>query len=117
MLTQTEISQDENGIAIVTLAGRLTLGNSMNVADSKINDCIDSQGARKLIFDLTGITHIDSAGLSLIVFTHARLKLMGGQLRLAGPTPRVMQLFQVTLAERILQIDPDLQTSVEKLRV
>lgn len=115
MQMQTDISQDEDGVVLVKLAGRFTLGD-MSVADSQINQWIESQGARKLIFDMTGITHMDSAGLALIVRMNGKLQGLGGQLRLAGPNPRVMHVFRMTCTDGILQIDPDLPSSVDKLK-
>lgn len=117
MLTQVESSLDENGIATITLAGRFTLGSSLGLADLTIKQCIDTQGARKLVFDLTGITFMDSAGLGLIVYTQGRMQDLGGQVRVAAPAPQVMKIFQMTRTDAILQIDPDLKTSVEKLKI
>lgn len=115
MLTQTEISYEENGVAIVRLSGRFTLGSSMSLAESKINQLIEAQGIRKLVLDMTNVEHVDSAGLGLIVYMQGKLQELGGQIHLAAPNGRVMQLFQMTHTEKLLQIDPDVQTSLAKL--
>ncbi len=116
MQMQTDISQDEDGVVLVKLAGRFTLADGIRLAESQIDQWIESQGARKLIFDMTGVTHMDSAGLALIVRMNGRLQGLGGRLRLAGPNPRVMQVFRMTCTDGFLQIDSDLPSSVEKLR-
>ena len=116
MQMQTNISQDEDGVVLVKLAGRFTLGDSMSFAQSKISEWIENQGAKKLLFDMTEVTHMDSAGLALIVQMNGRLQGLGGQLRLAGLNPRVLQVFRMTCTDGILQIDPDLTSSVEKLK-
>jgi anti-sigma B factor antagonist len=116
MLTQTDIHQDENGIAIVRFSGRLTTGSSMSLAESKIDDLIDGQNIRKMIFDLTSVEYMDSTGLAFIVYTHGKLQKSGGQLRLSGPNARVLEMFHITHTEGLLLIDSDTQESTEKLK-
>jgi anti-sigma B factor antagonist len=115
MLSQTDIHRDENGIAIVKFSGRLTLGSSMSLAESKVNQLIDTQSIRKIIFDLTSVEYSDSAGLGFIVYTHGKLQKNGGQLRLAGPNLRLLEMFRMTNTEALLQIDSDTHESTEKL--
>ena len=117
MLTQTEIHQDDSGIAIVKFTGRLTLGSSMSLAESKINQLIDGQGVLKIIFDLASVEFMDSAGLGLVIYMHGKLREKGGQLRLASPNPHVLDLFRMTHTAALLQIDSDTHESAERLKL
>jgi anti-sigma B factor antagonist len=116
MLTHTDIHQDENGIAVVKFSGRFTLGSSMSLAQSKIDQLIDQDGVRKLVFDLAEVEHIDSAGLGMIVYTRGKLHQLDGKLRLAAPNERVRQMFKMTHTDDLLDIDPDALSSIEKLK-
>lgn len=116
MATQTDISQD-NGIATVRFTGRITLGSSLSLAESQINQLIENQGTRKIIFDLTNVDYIDSAGLGFIVFMHGKLQEKGGQLRLAHPNSQLLDLFRMTHTYTLLQIDSDSRQSTENLKV
>lgn len=116
MLKQTEIHRDENGIAIAKFSGRLTQGSSLGFTEAEVNQLIDSQNVRKVIFDMTSVEYMDSAGLGFIVFTHGKLQTHGGQLRVASPNQRVLELLRMTHTEGLLQIDSDPGESIEKLK-
>ncbi len=62
------------------------------------------RGCRDLVVDLSAVTFIDSTGLGVLV---GRLRMMltqGGQLRLVGPTERVLKVFTITGVDRLFPI-------------
>jgi len=99
---------------VVELTGRLLLGNSLGYAENAIKRLIDT-GTLKLVLDLTSLDHIDSSGLGMLIFCSGRMEQAGGRMRIAGATPAVARVFAVAHADRILQIDPDLETSCRNL--
>lgn len=115
MLTQSEISH-ESGIATVKFTGRLTQGSSLSFAEAQLNQLIADQGVVKIILDLTNVDFIDSAGLGFIVLLRGKLQDKGGQLRLANPNPRVLDLFRLTHTDGLLQIDANARESSENLK-
>ncbi len=54
------------------------------------------------IMDLTGVPYIDSAGLGLLVSHYVRCQARGVRLVLAGVTPRVIQLLEMTKVDGFL---------------
>ena len=52
------------------------------------------------ILDLTEVPYMDSAGLGLIVSHYVRCKGRGVRLVLAGVSPRVLQLFEMTKVDK-----------------
>jgi len=97
--------------AVITLEGNMTLGTSLKVAASQVHGAID-EGFTKMVFDLTGVDYMDSAGLGLLVFTYGSLNEKGGKLRLCGVAPRVLSLLQLTKTDSLLSVD---QTRAESL--
>jgi anti-anti-sigma factor len=63
----------------------------------------DGQAAT-YIFDLTEVPYMDSHGLGVLVRHHVRCKSNGIQLRLAGVSPRVRELFKLTNMESVFSI-------------
>lgn len=116
MLTQTDIDQVEDGIAIVKFTGRLTLGSSMSLAEAKINQLIEQEGVLKIVFDLTNVDFVDSAGLGLVVFMRGKLLEKGGRFRVVSPPPRVLDLFRMSNNASVLDIDAVASESVDKLK-
>jgi len=116
MLKQTEIHRDENGVVIARFSGRLTHGSSLGFTEAEVNQLIDNQNIRRIIFDLSDVEYMDSAGLGFIVMTHGKLQTYGGQLRIASPSQRVLELLRMTHTEGLLQIDSEPSESMERLK-
>jgi anti-anti-sigma factor len=55
---------------------------------------------RHHILDLTEVPYMDSAGLGLIVSHYVRCQSRGVRLVLAGVSPRVLQLFEMTKVDK-----------------
>ena len=102
MTVNIEILPEER--AVVTFTGPLTLGASLHMADSQVQAAI-ARGVTKMIFDMSGVDYVDSAGLGLMVHTYGKLNEKNGVFRLCGVAPRVMSLLKLTKTDAILVID------------
>ena len=70
-------------IVVLNITGRITLGGESKQLDWAI-DSLVSEGKKKVIFDLSKVTSVDSTGIGIIVMSAGKLKKAGGQLRVAG---------------------------------
>ena len=102
------------GTAVVTLAGPMTLGGSLKVADSQIHSAI-TDGVTKMIFDMTGVDYVDSAGLGMMVYTCGTINKKGGAFRAFGVAPRVLTMLQMTKVDTFLGICGSLEESLAGL--
>jgi anti-sigma B factor antagonist len=102
------------GRAFVTLAGSMTLGTSLKVADSQIHSAI-ADGITRIVVDLSGVDYVDSAGLGTLVFIYGTLNEKNGALRLCGVSPRVLSLLQLTKTDTFLAVDPSREASLAAL--
>jgi anti-sigma B factor antagonist len=68
--------------------------------------------ASKLVLDLSLVSHIDAAGLAVLVGTERRARLLGGSLRLAAARPAVGLAVRVAGLDRLLEIFPTVQSAV-----
>src|SRR5438105_5491610 len=64
--------REREGILIMALAGRLTLGYEHLAFRTKMENCIDV-GNIRIVLDCRQLATIDSAGLDAMVFFHANL--------------------------------------------
>lgn len=100
---------------MVTLSGPLTMGSSLKLADSQVHAAVED-GVTKLVFDLTDVAFLDSAGLGMIVFVYGALNEKGGAVRLCGVAPRVMSLLKTTKTDGFLGIDKCREDSLAALQ-
>lgn len=101
--------------AVVTLAGQLTLGMNLKMADSQIQTAV-AEGSTRLVIDMTGIDYIDSAGLGMLVFLYGVAREKGGAIRLCGVAPRIASLLQLTKTDGFLAVDADREASLAALK-
>ena len=83
--------QMEPDIVVLELAGKITMGN----------DC-----RKKLIFDLGGVSHVDSTGIGIIVTVAGLMKGAGGEVRVAAANQHVEKLLSMTSVNQIVHLHP-----------
>ena len=115
-MSVTATIEQNDGCAVVVFTGRITLGSSLSLVDSQVRSLI-SNGARKVLFDLSEVESVDSAGLGMLVYTYGSLCSKGGALRLCGVAPRILSLLELTKMNTLLAIDATREESLAALRV
>lgn len=97
-----EISHKEiaPGIVVVTLAGKLMLGSD----GADIPDMVDRflrGGQKTIVFDLSGVTTIDSTGIGRFIAAFNKIAIAGGEMRMAGATGHLFQSFHISLLDQV----------------
>jgi anti-sigma B factor antagonist len=115
MPVNASIGHHDDGCAVVTLTGPITLGSSLSVAESQVRSLING-GARKIVLDLSRVDYVDSAGLGMLVYIYGSLCSRGGSLRLCGVAPRIASLLEMTKMSTLLSVDQSLQDSLAALK-
>ena len=115
MSVTASIEQNVDGCAVVVFTGRITLGTSLSLVESQIRSLISS-GVHKLVFDLTEVEFVDSAGLGMLIYAYGSLAAKGGSLRLCGVAPRVLSLLELTKMNTLLAIDATREESLAALK-
>ena len=103
-IVEREMAPD---ITVVELTGRLALGRESQRIESLVEE-LSKKPSRKVIFDLTGVDYIDSAGIGMVALASGKLKESGGTLALVAPEGRVLQLLNLTQMGMIVKVYPTL---------
>jgi anti-sigma B factor antagonist len=82
-------------VAIVDLAGRITMGEGCGVVRNAVRELVNS-GARNILLNLRAVSYVDSAGLGEMAGSYVTVARLGGQLKLVHSHARVDNLLQVT---------------------
>ena len=88
-------------IVVLNITGRITLGGESKQLEWAV-DSLVSEGKKKVIFDLSKVTSVDSTGIGIIVMSAGKLKKAGGQLRVAGASPHVEEVLKMTNVDQIV---------------
>lgn len=90
------IAEDQrNGVTILTLTGRLVLGEESNELRTTVKTLLDD-GENKILVDLSGVPYIDSAGLGTLVSAFTSARNAGGTVKLANITKKITEQLNIT---------------------
>ena len=98
--------RENNGVTVIDLSGRLTLGDGPAILREDIRRLLE-EGKTRLLLNLAGVTHLDSAGMGLLVGAYATVSRSGGQLKLSNLTSRVKDLLIITKLCTVFEIYDD----------
>ena len=84
-----------DGVTILDLKGKMTLGEGDELLKDKINSLLQ-QDKKQLLLNLENVPYIDSAGLGEIVRTYTTVSRQGGKLKLLNLTKRIQDLLAIT---------------------
>jgi anti-sigma B factor antagonist len=105
MILNIERKQLPNDVVVFEMTGRIILGNNSRDVELNLSKALN-ENARKVIFDLTGVTLLDSTGVGIVVMCHAKLKKLGGELRVSGSSGMVDETLRMTSVDKIVRFFP-----------
>jgi anti-sigma B factor antagonist len=96
------------GTIVVTATGRLMLGPEGERLETVVDEIL-ATGCRRVIFDLSGITHLDSTGIGRCIAGLNRVMKAGGKMHMAGAVGHVRDCFHVTRLDRVFRFFDDVE--------
>jgi anti-sigma B factor antagonist len=103
-------SKEREGVTIVTMKGRLTVGEA-SAPREKVSELV-AAGKVNIIFDIAGVDYIDSTGLGSLVICFTSIKKAGGALKLLNLNKRNIELLVLTKLHTIFEVFSDEQDAV-----
>ena len=97
--------QIEPDVAVLVMNGRIVLGNDAKTIEWNLAELL-KENQKKVIFDLAGVTLVDSTGVGIIVMCYAKLKKSGGVLRVAGVNGMVEDTLRLTSVDKLIEFYP-----------
>ena len=91
----------EPGVAVIALSGRLTFGRDLESLESLIQKLVQ-EGDRRFVLDATTLEYVDSSAIGALVSGLTHVKKAGGEMRLAGASPRIVRLFTMTGVDKLM---------------
>jgi len=85
--------------------GRIVLGNDAKTIEWSLAELL-KENQKKVVFDLAGVTLVDSTGVGIIVMCYAKLKKSGGVLRVAGVNGMVEDTLRLTSVDKLIEFYP-----------
>ena len=106
-------------VTILDLAGRISVGEALAFGPGSgtvLGDVIRelaNKGHRKILLNLRDVKYIDSSGMGDVVRSFTSLRRQGGDLKLFGPTPPVLEVLRITNLHKVLEIKDDEASAIQ----
>jgi anti-sigma B factor antagonist len=100
-----------DGITIVDLSGRITLGEGSVVLRDSVKDLL-SKGQKRILLNLGDVSYIDSSGIGELVSAFTSVRNQGGELKLLNLTKKVHDLLQITKLYTVFDVKDDEATAI-----
>ena len=99
MAIKTEL---KNGLMVCRIEGDIDINCSPDL--KKAFDKLTSQKTPKMVIELSKVAYVDSSGLATLVGILKVARSYGGKIRLAGMSPKVKSLFEITKLDKLFEI-------------
>lgn len=90
------------GVEAIAISGKVRMGPSSEPIVATVEELL-RQGKRKLIFDLSGVTGIDSTGIGRFISAYNKVAATGGDMRMAGAAGHVFDAFHISLLDTVFR--------------
>ena len=105
MLTLQTRNMDPD-IVVLDVTGRIVMGRECKELEWA-TDTLVRESKRKVVFDLSAVTHIDSTGIGIIVMCAGKLKQAGGKLQICAQG-HVEEVLKLTSVDRVVDLHPNI---------
>jgi len=114
MILTIERKNLANDLVVLEMTGRIVLGNHAKTVEWKVDELL-KENCKKVVFDLSRITVLDSTGVGIVVMCHARIKKAGGSLHIAGADGMVDHTLRMTNVDRLIPMDASVEEAAAAL--
>ena len=111
----TVSSRQVDGVTILDLSGRITLGEGSVILRDAVRELI-SKGRKNILLNLGEVSYIDSSGIGELVSAYTTIRNQGGELKLLNLTKKVHDLLQITKLYTVFDIEDDEASAVASFR-
>jgi anti-sigma B factor antagonist len=115
MILNIERKQLDPDITVLEMAGRICLGSASQQVEWSLAELL-KQNQKKIVFDLSRVTILDSTGVGIIVMCYAKVKRAGGDLHIAGANGMVAETLKMTNVDKIMPFYPSLAEAARNFR-
>jgi anti-sigma B factor antagonist len=95
-----------DGVTIVDLSGRITLGEGSVILRDTVKDLL-AKGQKRILLNLGDVSYIDSSGIGELVSAFTSVRNQGGELKLLHLTKKVHDLLQITKLYTVFDVKDD----------
>ena len=111
----TIASREVDGVTVLDLNGRITLGEGSVQLREAIRDLI-SKGSKTILLNMGDVNYIDSSGLGELVSAYTTAKNQGAAVKLLNLTKKVKDVLQLTKLYTVFDVFEDEASAIASFK-
>jgi anti-sigma B factor antagonist len=111
----TIASREVDGVTVLDLNGRITLGEGSVQLREAIRDLI-SKGSKTILLNMGDVNYIDSSGLGELVSAYTTAKNQGAAVKLLNLTKKVKDVLQLTKLYTVFDVFEDEASAISSFK-
>lgn len=100
------------GLTALSIQGNIHCGPECLRLENEVDSLLAAHETR-IIFDMAGVTHADSAAIGSMVRCLSKAKRAGGGLRIASAQPMINYSLKLTKVDKIIEMFPTVEQAAE----
>ena len=113
MILQFKKRSLQAGVTALEIKGNIHCGPECARLEKEVDGMIAAHETR-VVFDMSEVTHADSAAIGSIVRCFTKLKSAGGMLRIAAAQPMIHYSLKLTKWDKVIEIFPAVEQAVKR---
>jgi anti-sigma B factor antagonist len=105
-VTMTANTRKIDGVSIVDLAGRITIGEGTIFLKDAVRNLLQ-RNEKRIVLNLADVSYIDSSGIGELVSSFTTVGNQGGKLKLLNLTKKVHDLLSITKLLTVFEVFSD----------
>ena len=111
----TIASREVDGVAVLDLSGRITLGEGSVQLRDEVRSLI-SKGKKNILLNMGDVNYVDSSGLGELVSAYTTAKNQQAEVKLLCLTKKVHDLLQLTKLYTVFDIYDDEASAITSFK-
>ncbi|MBV8068912.1 MAG: STAS domain-containing protein [Acidobacteriaceae bacterium] len=108
-ISHTEIAPDT---VVISISGKVMMGPQSEEITNLVGSLLH-QAKRNIVFDLSGITNIDSTGIGRFISSYNQIAAVSGQMRMAAAPTFLARAFHVCRLDTIFRFYPSVEEACQ----
>jgi len=100
------------GLTALTVRGSIRCGPDCSRVEREV-DALIAASETRVILDLAGVTHADSAAMGSIVRCFTKLRSAGGAMCIAGAQPMIVYSMKITRVDKLIGMFPTVDLAAQ----
>jgi anti-sigma B factor antagonist len=104
--------KQSDGVTVLTLSGRLVLGEESSSLGRKIKQLASEQTGQILV-NIEDVNYIDSCGVGELISGFTTVRKSGGTLKVCSPRDMVLKVLNLVKLPKVVEVYPTEQEALE----